>query len=557
MHIKTFEKDIDQKILVRGKLYLADGLVRELSLEDEGSYHAWVDGTDLYEVEAQIDENGEIISISCDCPYDWGEYCKHQAAVLFAIREQREHASAPQKDMAQKKKQDLQSVLLAQTKESLVEYLLGMAKQDRGLRQSLLFQFGSQEDEMEQSRKLVKEHMRPFGPGRFWEYGEVNNALEGAWTVLDRARLCAETDCARSVGLCLAVLPEAVDLLSYCDDSGGEVGEVISTCIITMEKAIQAGLHILPAEKRAALFRLILAEAMADVYNGWEDFRVDMLKILVLFCQDKPLLEKLSQVLEQERVRNQDKPYRYYSEAVATLQLDLLERLANPQQARQFIADNLAFTSFRKRAIENAMSSGEYAVALRLAEDGILQDKEFAGLLHDWRTAAYRAYEAMGDKAKIREMAEHFVLNERDGFAYYAALKGSYPPAQWPEALGKLLTAFEAQKYPYGTYADVLLAEKEFDRLLAYCRSHMSCITRLAKEFPEQYSTAASDIYRQLILQRASTASDRSRYKEVCGLLRGFGAALGTSGMAALAQELKTAYPRRPAFLDELRKLGK
>jgi len=103
----------------------------------------------------------------------------------------------------------------------------------------------------------------------------------------------------------------------------------------------------------------------------------------------------------------------------------------------------------------------------------------------------------------------------------------------------------------------VLLAEKEFDRLLAYCRSHMSCITRLAKEFPEQYSTAASDIYRQLILQRASTASDRSRYKEVCGLLRGFGAALGTSGMAALAQELKTAYPRRPAFLDELRKLGK
>lgn len=54
--------------------------------------------------------NGEVTDWSCDCPYDWGDTCKHVAAVLFAIREE----VAAAMPVAKKKGRKPNAVRLAQ-----------------------------------------------------------------------------------------------------------------------------------------------------------------------------------------------------------------------------------------------------------------------------------------------------------------------------------------------------------------------------------------------------------------------------------------------------------
>ena len=142
MHIDRFESDFDPEILARGKQYFADGFVEELECEDGNAYTGRVQGTDVYELHIELSDQGQILKMSCDCPYDWGDHCKHQAAVLLAIREERKQNTSSRDALLKQKKPDLRTLLLSQPKETLAETLLSLAQQDRGLRRSLLFRFG-------------------------------------------------------------------------------------------------------------------------------------------------------------------------------------------------------------------------------------------------------------------------------------------------------------------------------------------------------------------------------------------------------------------------------
>jgi uncharacterized Zn finger protein len=86
MNIKDFESQIDSKILSRGRAYHRSGYISSLEY-DNGEWVADVEGSDNYTVTARLSDNGDIEDTFCDCPYDWGEYCKHQVAVFFALRE--------------------------------------------------------------------------------------------------------------------------------------------------------------------------------------------------------------------------------------------------------------------------------------------------------------------------------------------------------------------------------------------------------------------------------------------------------------------------------------
>ena len=122
--LKNFEPDIDEKILLRGKKYFADGLVSDLWTPNSGCYHAVVEGSISYDVEIHVGEGGEISSHICDCPYDWGNYCKHEVAVLFAIREHLQQGATLKR---KGQKQGLRSLLLRQSKNTLVSLLCDLA----------------------------------------------------------------------------------------------------------------------------------------------------------------------------------------------------------------------------------------------------------------------------------------------------------------------------------------------------------------------------------------------------------------------------------------------
>ena len=71
-------------ILERGLDYYEEGAVAFLE-ETAAGYKAVVNGTEEYSVEIEVAED-RVRDMFCDCPYaDDGHYCKHMAAVLYAI----------------------------------------------------------------------------------------------------------------------------------------------------------------------------------------------------------------------------------------------------------------------------------------------------------------------------------------------------------------------------------------------------------------------------------------------------------------------------------------
>ncbi len=82
--MKSWKDWFQPHILERGRAYFDEGRVSELERTEDG-YAAIVDGTEEYEVEILLD-GGSIEDMVCDCPYaEDGNYCKHMAAVLFAV----------------------------------------------------------------------------------------------------------------------------------------------------------------------------------------------------------------------------------------------------------------------------------------------------------------------------------------------------------------------------------------------------------------------------------------------------------------------------------------
>lgn len=85
MNLKDFEKFVEDKIVSRGYEYFKHDEVRKVEKVSENEFSAVVAGTSLYTVYVKL--NGEtIVEYECDCPYDYGNTCKHTVAVFYKLR---------------------------------------------------------------------------------------------------------------------------------------------------------------------------------------------------------------------------------------------------------------------------------------------------------------------------------------------------------------------------------------------------------------------------------------------------------------------------------------
>ncbi|RCW44381.1 MULTISPECIES: SNF2-related protein [unclassified Halanaerobium] len=80
---------VPDSIYRRGLKYYHQGYIKryfpKVTGENEFQINAQVSGTRDYEVELYLEFYGDKYYIDgvCSCPYDWGEYCKHEIAVLY------------------------------------------------------------------------------------------------------------------------------------------------------------------------------------------------------------------------------------------------------------------------------------------------------------------------------------------------------------------------------------------------------------------------------------------------------------------------------------------
>lgn len=141
MNLKNFEKFIEPKILDRGFSYYENDYVEDVQQVDKYEYSASVLGSDEYEVYIKLSENDDILFHSCDCPYDWGNVCKHVVAVLHYLQDADFLMDDFKNSPLQKIKKDLQKY----SKKELIEMLFGMSKRNKQIREQLLWELGHEE----------------------------------------------------------------------------------------------------------------------------------------------------------------------------------------------------------------------------------------------------------------------------------------------------------------------------------------------------------------------------------------------------------------------------
>ncbi len=141
MTLENFELFVDGKIKDRGFNYYKDGDVLKVEQVGEKEFSAVVFGSSLYNVYVKI-KDGEITESYCDCPYDFGNTCKHEVAVYYKIR----------KSEFIDTKEKIGEILGNLDDEMLRRFVNNLLKKDRDFRQNFLRKFDEdfEEDEFDE-----------------------------------------------------------------------------------------------------------------------------------------------------------------------------------------------------------------------------------------------------------------------------------------------------------------------------------------------------------------------------------------------------------------------
>ena len=566
MNIKNFEKNIEQKILTRGLDYYKSGYIDSIEYDnDEDEWIAEVSGSDDYTVTVKLAENGDITASYCDCPYDYGVYCKHQAAVFYSLRKIWEDIleKAVAKDnyippKSQPAKMKFEDIVKKAEKDNLVSFLLAYSKKNKQFKNDFMLAFSDKfidkTDILDYARNLIKLSINKFSRGRFIEYYETEDALEGAEKVLDIAEEKGADNLFISANLCVILLEEMVKLADKCEDVVS-VHAVIASTIICLEDMFEfVDEDSVDLEKTFDLIMgYVYDSSLCKVNSEWLE---DILFIFVPFCHIKYIREKIENYLLLWHTES--KSSSYDQKRLQAIQHEIIANTSGEDEARKFIEDNVETSDdFREKAINFAIADKNYEKAVKLCLDGEIKDARYPGLISKWKNLRYKIYEDTGNTADQKKLAYEFTIDGK--FDYYIKLRNLYAESEedtgeWYQIFEDILASVTAP-YPKNIYTQILIYENMKPELLDYCKERSSFIADYYTYLLPDYESEVSEIFAEYLRQKANQASARSQYREVCNLIKKYITACGRSNAVKLVKEFKLLYAKRPAFVDELERV--
>lgn len=448
----------------------------------------------------------------------------------------------------------LEKLLGKLAKDELLRIVIELAAQDKGLASSLWLKYdsGNPSKQLKATKQLIKSIARKHsGRERFIPRRGAHSFACELLEVLDEAHqkspdLFLET--------AILVLEEGIAAFQYADDSDGDIGLIIDRTMLLVKEQIES-LEDAGESERTALFDRLIQVNQRNIFEGWSDFQIAWLHLCAEFGDIPALRERLREVVELEMVSLQDKAETTYTqEALLGILYRLLVEHGEATEAEEFVRQHLAWTSFRARAIADALEKREYAYALRLAEEGEQKDQGYPGLVSKWRLAKYEAYKGLHRIEEQRQLARELLL--KGNYEFYAELEQLHEGDK-VELYREILSELKAARHWYATQTYLLLIEdkQDFPEMLAYVKSRPASIVDYAERLSGAYLQEVNEIYRVFILSTAQSSMNRKQYRGVCRLLKHYGKIVGRQNMQQLVEQLTRQYNKRPALLDELRAL--
>jgi uncharacterized Zn finger protein len=570
--LDNFESEINAQIVQRGRDYFESQAVEFLEETHSGTWMATVEGSEDYEVEVVL-SGKKITDQSCDCPYDGGPICKHVVAVLYALREQ---SANPIKIQEKREKLTFEDLLLKTNVEELRQFVRHHKQQDRDFGEKFMLYFAEKDPRMDVAGKyegMFRQIVRKNSDRGFMDYRQTHSFSKEIRPLLYAAETAlSQKNYRDALVIGKIICTETMQLIQNCDDSAGNIGEILSSGIEVLQGIAEA-----KTSSPELLEQLLdyLEKTLKDKsWFDYGDYGYELLSVAgAVALKIKP--ERYLDLLNALAKIHVGEYSNYKQEYFQKSKIQFYEAIGRPDEVEKLIAANMEIVEVRQGEVQKSIQKKDFVRAKQLVKEGIqiAENKKHSGTVSKWEEVLLQIAREEKDLATERHFTKKFALGRGMDIKHYQAWKATYPPSEWESVIEQHIQTVitEEQAKPrlgawdsldqvlYNRLASIFIQEEQWERLLQLV-SKVPGETNLGNVHPflsQRYPSEMLDLYLVVLGNLGDKASNRKDYEHIANLMKKLKKEIADSKTAinGLADTLMQKYPRRPAMLEELKKV--
>ncbi len=559
-----WEEYFEPHILQRGRAYEREGAVQSIRKQGE-DIEAIVAGSEYYKVKIKYDGHS-VSDAYCSCPYAaGGSYCKHMAAVLYAVDDNKASLYSTDDEMFFQEEDSLlpiQQLIAAADRDLLEKTLLELAYTDHAAEsriRAMLAGVNVKADIAHEKSEVDNIFAAYSGYGGFIDYHSAFGFANDLVTYLTNAsgKLFEKGRYYEAFELSMYAY---VKLGNWDIDDDGEITMISNCCYEIWQKAV-SNCSVQEKNKIKSWFHEHADDG--TVIDYMEETLQDFCKYELADEEElREEMRRLDHLIEESRGETSCKHVftSFYGNNIEAIDLRiiLMRRLgADEKEIDDYRKKYICFQSVRKYFIQKARTEGDIDEEIRLLKKSKALDSDSVYLVYTYSERLIELYhmreEYSLEKAERREAFISYQLAPIEDFRHYREM---CTEEEWEKERVTLIMSREDQE----KRCELLAEEKMLPELFAEIfvqGEKLHLLNRFGYLLTENYAEPILQEYSRYVSSVAEYARNRSSYDELTKYLKRMQQYPGGSEMVQnLCKEWIFKYPTRKVMIQELKKIG-
>ena len=552
----NFEKLFDEKILKRGYNYYLEDAVHDVT-RNGNHYEGLVYGTEIYEVQIEIDNNGNVEDMDCDCPYAEENNCKHMVALLYYLENDGEIESKKAIRNTDNYDKILDKISENEIKEFVLEKIYENFDFQNEFR-SHFVQYFEKTPKKVYEKRIAQSIYQAIGRKGFIEYNETYKFSNAMYDYIQEANnLIKHNEYQAPFWIASLILEELPDL--PIDDSDGTTSYVESECVEVIEKILEKCKNDSVINE---IFNWIIESIKNDTLGDYSD---GIEKVLdEHFIEDKFVNERLKIIDEkiQELEQQEDHYSEYKLEELIKTKIALLYQLGMDKEAIKTIKENTYYVPIRRMLIEIERENGNIDNVDKLLQEGmkIALKRGHSGTVTYYIEELLSIYKEQNQKEKYKNLLEETLFKySRGSFKYYKKLKDLYTEEQWKNMRDNIIKILESdgEGYHRDDLRQIYIEEQYYEKLYHSVMTTplFEIVVKYEKYLKKDFEKQLLEEYQKIVNEKARFTGKRN-YEDVRKILQHMKTLKnGENLVEKMVEEYKIKYANRRLMLEELNKI--
>jgi hypothetical protein len=337
------------------------------------------------------------------------------------------------------------------------------------------------------------------------------------------------------------------------DDSDGGIGFLSDRCQHIWEELLKRCGETLKKE----MFHWFLRHLDGSIIDYMEEY---IESIFFAHFKEKAFLDDKLKLIEKRLKPNSEKinswSYEYHRGKWTLHYIEILKlQEVSQKEIWDYCKVHLDLHEVRELYIEELVQNNNIEEAINILKDGKEKETKYQGLMYKYSLRLKELYKQTGNAKAYEEELWSLLSNYRqENIILFKELKSLFSKNKWEE---KREIVFKNTR-DCTNRCDFYVEEKLFDRLLKTVIEYkgLQYLSLYEKYLEKMYPAELLSKYDLEIKDMAVNASNREAYQKLIPILRKMQKyPEGQARVKELVETWQTLYQRRPAMMDELRKL--